>query len=89
MIGWMRICFFFQVENFAEIGDPGEAWFGEEAAARMVNWLAGDQHLENLKMFKSLHLQNSTSENVKISTGSLGQQISKTPKIAKFSHLKM
>ena len=30
----MFLCFFFQVENFAELGDPGEAWFGEEAAAR-------------------------------------------------------
>ena len=36
----------FQVENFAEIGDPGEAWFGEEAGARMVNWLAGAQNLQ-------------------------------------------
>merc|ERR1712203_152785 len=34
-----------EVENFAEIGDPGEAWFGEEAAARMVNWLADHPEL--------------------------------------------
>jgi len=26
--------------TFAETEDPGEVWFGEEAAARMVNWLA-------------------------------------------------
>ena len=45
--------FFSQVENFAEIGDPGEAWFGEEAAARMVNWLAGAQNLQIVKRFVS------------------------------------
>ena len=43
--------FFFQVENFEEIGDPGEAWFGEEAAARMVNWLAGSNFRNKILRF--------------------------------------
>ena len=29
-----------EVATFAESGDVGEVWFGEEAAVRMVNWLA-------------------------------------------------
>ena len=45
--------FFFQVENFEEIGDPGEAWFGEEAAARMVNWLAGSTFRNNILRFQA------------------------------------
>ena len=32
--------------TFAETEDPGEVWFGEEAAARMVNWLAGGSTLD-------------------------------------------
>ena len=44
---------FFQVENFEEIGDPGEAWFGEEAAARMVNWLAGSTFRNKVLMFQA------------------------------------
>ena len=28
-----------EIENFDSHGDPGEVWFGEEAAARVVAWL--------------------------------------------------
>ena len=28
-----------EIENFDSHGDPGEVWFGEEAAARVVSWL--------------------------------------------------
>ena len=32
-------CYDTENVNFDDHGDVGEVWFGEEAAARMVNWL--------------------------------------------------
>lgn len=28
-----------EISNFEENGDPGDVWFGEDSAYRVVNWL--------------------------------------------------
>ena len=57
--------FFFQVENFEEIGDPGEAWFGEEAAARMVNWLAGSTFRNKVLRFQACRFFQALQQKLK------------------------
>ena len=34
-----------ELDNFADHGDVGEVWFGEEAGMRMINWLVRNPEL--------------------------------------------